>query len=195
MKLLQTHQKESPRENQKPLRTRSDPHEPYYVLEPTSEGREIFLRTMYLLFLLLFIATYSLTLNATLCLILYTLLPEQGFPLPSEILALTGILLALSEPTLTFWKKKLALERIDAQFNGATYTWAHQTHPLWPQLKPLIDKYQKSSGESLPQLRALLAAYAHTHRELYGVIHSIADGPLQHALTTWTPSKNAANPS
>lgn len=163
---------------------------PLYLLEPTSETREIFLRTMYLVFLGGFMTVYCVSLNATLCLVLFLLFPEQGYPLPPYTLAIAGVLLAASEPILLLWKKHLALERIDAQFNGKRCIWEHQTHREWPQVKALIDLYQKNHHN--PETQDRLATYAHTHREFYGVIDSIAHAGLSHKLKTWrrtTPPK------
>lgn len=142
---------------------------------------------MYLVFLGLFIAIYSLSLNSTFCLLIFLFFPDQGYPLPPETLALAGLLLAACEPALRFWKKHLALERIDAQFNGKTCIWSHQTHPEWPQVKALIDLYlQNPHGSQETQDR--LATYAHTRRDFYGVISSIASPSLSHKLKTWKKS-------
>jgi hypothetical protein len=144
----------------------------HYVLEPTSNLREMFLRTMYLAYLCIFTSTYILTFLSMLTLIAWGIDTNIPNTVSWKTMVLSGILLGTSQKTLEFWKKKFALERIDAQFHGRHTTWSHQNHPMWPTTFSLLTSYKTAKKLSPNTTLKKLKTIAEEYPELTGGIHA-----------------------
>lgn len=153
---------------------------PKVLMYKTKWSKEVFLRFMYIVFLLILGVGTGISLSFLLTFSLSIFLGEmtaQSF-VPSVISLVT----IFSLPYLRdFWQAHFDLYRMDDNFCGITYLDAHLDNPHWERTKQILKELDCPSLGAIDKecLRKEAAAIARKNPDIYEALYELADDRLQ----------------
>jgi hypothetical protein len=153
---------------------------PKVLMDKTTQSKEVFLRFMYLVFLLILGVGTSISLSFILTFALCFFLggiTTQSFVL--SVISLGGI---FSIPYLRdFWQTHFDLYRMDDNFCGISYLEEHLNNPHWERTREILKELNHPNLGAIDKevLRKEASSIARENPDIYQALYELADERLQ----------------